>query len=113
MVARKYSKEVADVQHISKSQGSYIRVHFKNTFEVAAQLKNMPLLKALSYLKDVKEHKQCVPFRRYAGGIGRTAQAKQFGTTRGRWPEKSCTIMQGLLENAKANAEVRRKICVI
>jgi large subunit ribosomal protein L17e len=43
----------------------------------------MKLTKAYSYLSDVKDHKQVVPFRRFAGGVGRASQAKQFKTTRG------------------------------
>jgi len=43
----------------------------------------LKLTKAYSYLSDVKDHKQVVPFRRFAGGIGRASQAKQFKTTKG------------------------------
>lgn len=43
----------------------------------------MNLQKAYTYLSDVKDHKQVIPFRRFAGGIGRATQAKQFGTTKG------------------------------
>ena len=46
----------------------------------------------------------CVPFRRYNGKIGRTAQAKEWGQTKGRWPRKSVTAMLSLLKNAEANA---------
>ena len=45
----------------------------------------MNLKKAYTYLGDVQEHKQIIPFRRYAGGIGRASQAKQFKTTKGAW----------------------------
>ncbi|KAF9150622.1 60S ribosomal protein L17, partial [Linnemannia schmuckeri] len=44
------------------SRGSYLRVHFKNTREVAAAISGMKLKKALTYLEDVKEHKQAIPF---------------------------------------------------
>lgn len=44
----------------------------------------MKLTKAYTYLADVQEHKQVIPFRRFAGGIGRAGQAKQFGTTKGQ-----------------------------
>ena len=51
--------------------------------EVAAALSGMKLAKAYTYLGDVTEHKQIIPFRRFAGGIGRASQAKQFKTTKG------------------------------
>jgi len=43
----------------------------------------MKLTKAYSYLGDVQEHKQVVPFRRFNGGVGRASQAKQFKATQG------------------------------
>jgi len=86
------------------ARASYLRVHFKNTHETAAALQGMPVAKALRYLEDVQEHKQCVPFRRFNGGVGRTAQAKAFKTTQGRWPVKSAKLLHRLLKNAASNA---------
>jgi large subunit ribosomal protein L17e len=43
----------------------------------------LKLTKAYTYLGDVKEHKQVIPFRRFNGGVGRASQAKQFGATQG------------------------------
>jgi len=43
------------------------------------------LQKAYTYLADVQEKKQIIPFRRFAGGIGRASQAKQFKTTKGEF----------------------------
>lgn len=43
----------------------------------------MKLSKAYTYLGDVQEHKQCIPFRRFNGGVGRTGQAKQFKAVQG------------------------------
>ena len=89
-----------------KASGSYLRVHFKNTRETAMAIKNMKVDKALAYFSDVLAHKQCIPFRRFNGGVGRTAQAKVFGVTQGRWPVKSVEFLTNLLKNAKSNAEV-------
>ena len=91
----------------AKASGSYLRVHFKNTREVAASISGKKLEKAVAFLKDVAEHKQAVPFRRFDGGIGRTAQGKAHGVTRARWPVKSVEFVLGLLKNAEANAEVK------
>ena len=44
----------------------------------------MKLQKAYAYLGNVVEHKQAIPFRRFNGGVGRTAQAKEFKTTQGK-----------------------------
>lgn len=91
-----------------KARGSDLRVHFKNTREAAFALKDMSLKKANKYLQDVLDHKQCVAFRKFKEGVGRTAQAKNNGGTDGvgRWPEKSCRFLLDLLKNAESNAEV-------
>ena len=43
----------------------------------------MNVKKAFTYLSDVVEHKQVVPFRRFNGSIGRASQAKAFKETKG------------------------------
>jgi large subunit ribosomal protein L17e len=65
----------------------------------------MTLKKATKYLNAVIDHKDCIPFRIHHGGVGRTAQAKKYGTSQGRWPEKSCKVVLDLLRNAASNAE--------
>lgn len=65
----------------------------------------MPLKRAQAYLKNVIGKKECIPFRRFNGGVGRCAQAKQFGTTQGRWPKKSAEFLLQLLRNAESNAD--------
>lgn len=80
-------------------------MHYKNTRETAAALSGMPLQKALVYLDNVAAHKQCVPFRRHNGDVGRTPQANEFKWTQGRWPVKSVKFLRDLLKNAEANAD--------
>jgi ribosomal protein uL22 len=91
----------------AQARGSYLRVHFKNTREVAAAIQGKSYKKAVAYLTDVTAMKQAIPFRRFAGGIGRTAQGKAHGVSRARWPVKSVEFIMGLLKNAEANAEVK------
>ncbi|KAG2009932.1 ste16 [Coprinopsis cinerea AmutBmut pab1-1] len=91
----------------SRARGEYLRTHFKNMREVAAALTGLELQKAYAYLSDVKDHKRVIPFRRFAGGIGRTGQAKEFKTTKGRWPEKSIKFITRLLKNAESNADAK------
>ena len=42
----------------AKARGSYLRVHFKNTREVAASIAGKKLSKAVSFLRDVTDFKQ-------------------------------------------------------
>ena len=48
----------------------------------------LKLVKAYSYLGDVKEHKRVIPFRRFSGGVGRASQAKEFKATQGVYEGK-------------------------
>ncbi|CAD7703177.1 unnamed protein product [Ostreobium quekettii] len=107
MVAKKYSTDAPNPTKSCKARGSDLRVHFKNTRESCFAIRRMELGKAKKYLEDVLNHKRCIPFRRFCGGVGRTSQAKNEGSTtgQGRWPKKSCEVLLNLLKNAESNAE--------
>jgi large subunit ribosomal protein L17e len=47
--------------------------------EAAKQLKNKPLRRAVDYLKNVIARRECVPYLRYNGGVGRCAQVSALG----------------------------------
>ena len=87
---------------------SYISAcSLQNTRETAFAIRKLPLNKAKRYLEDVLAHKQAIPFRRFCGGVGRTAQAKnRHSNGQGRWPVKSAKFILDLLKNAESNAEV-------
>lgn len=72
MTNSRYTYTPSDDQKCAKAKGSYLRVHFKNTREAAQAVKGMKVTLALEYLQAVKEHKRCIPFRRFKGGVGRT-----------------------------------------
>jgi large subunit ribosomal protein L17e len=103
----RYSREPENPSKSVKARGSYLRVHFKNTREVGNAIKYMPLRRAIKYLKNVIEHKEIIPFKRFNGGVGRKAQCKQFGACQGRWPQKSARFVLDLLKNAESNAELK------
>ncbi|XP_011679723.1 60S ribosomal protein L17 [Strongylocentrotus purpuratus] len=103
----RYSQEPENSAKSCKARGSYLRVHFKNTRETAQAIKHMHVRKAIRFLKDVTNKKQCVPFRRFNACIGRKAQAKAWNHTQGRWPKKSAEFLLQLLKNAESNAEYK------
>ncbi|XP_074650707.1 large ribosomal subunit protein uL22-like [Tubulanus polymorphus] len=103
----RYSLDPENVAKSAKAKGSHLRVHFKNTRETAQVIKHMHLSRAKKFLKNVIDKKEIVPFRRFMGGVGRHAQAKQWRTTQGRWPKKSATFLLDLLKNAESNAEYK------
>ena len=102
-----YSWDSENPTKSCKARGTNLRVHFKNTRETSHTIRKMPLKRAVQYLKNVITKKECVPFRRFTGGIGRCAQAKQWKTTTARWPKKSAEFLLQLLRNAESNAEYK------
>lgn len=103
----RYAHNAENPEKTAKARGQHLRTHFKNTREVAAALTGLKLSKAYKYLGDVQEHRDVIPFRRFNGGVGRAAQAKNHGTTQGRWPVKSIGFLLRLLKNAEANADAK------
>lgn len=103
----KYARDPDNTSKSAKAKGSDLRTHFKNTRESAQAIKHMEVDKAKKYLEDVLEHKRVIPFRRFCGGVGRTAQAQneKQSNGQGRWPAKSCEFLLALLKNAESNAE--------
>jgi large subunit ribosomal protein L17e len=70
----RYGAEHIETGKSARSRGSYLRVSFKNTRETAQAINGWKLERALQFLENVKEKKEAVPMRRYAGSTGRTAQ---------------------------------------
>ncbi|XP_040097354.1 60S ribosomal protein L17-like [Oryx dammah] len=98
-----------DPENLTKScgsRGSDLCVHFKNIRETAQAIKGVHIQKATKDLKEVTLKKQCIPFHGYNGGVGRCAQARQWGWTQGRWPRKSAQVLLYVLKNAESNAEL-------
>nr|CCC94465.1 putative 60S ribosomal protein L17 [Trypanosoma congolense IL3000] len=99
-----YSRKPQVSAKTAKAKISDLRCHYKNTFETANVINGMPLRKAQQLYRQVLAKTRCIPFKRYNGKIGNTAQAKEWGQTKGRWPRKSVVAMLSLLKNAEANA---------
>jgi large subunit ribosomal protein L17e len=54
----------------------------------------------MSFLKS-----NCVPSRRYNGGVGQCAQVTQWGWTQNQWPEKTAEFLLCVFKDAESNAE--------
>jgi large subunit ribosomal protein L17e len=123
-MAMKYSYEIHDPSKAVRARIDNAKVSFKNTREASGTLRKRKVVDAIQYLRNVVAKTECVPFRRYNRGCGRTAQAKKFSIpdrevtkpngekevrrgyvqVKGRWPKKSAEFLISLLENLKENA---------
>ncbi|KAI5308360.1 60S ribosomal protein L17 [Ascosphaera atra] len=103
----RYANQSIPSAKSARSRGSYLRVSFKNTRETCQAIKGWKLQRAVTFLENVIAKKEAVPMRRFAGSTGRTAQGKQFGVTKARWPVKSAEFVLGLIKNAEANADTK------
>ena len=102
-----YARNPTNEDKAVKANATNLRVHYKQCREVGHHLKGKKVVDALKYLERVTEFKSAVPFKRYTGGIGRHAQAKEFKVSGDKvaWPIKAAKAYIGLLNNLVANAE--------
>lgn len=103
----RYAATAANPAKSVSARGSFLRVSYKNTREACQAVNGWNLKKAQKYLDQVLDHQRAIPFRRFNGSIGRTAQGKEFGVTKARWPVKSVNFIKDLLRNAESNAEAK------
>ena len=87
------AKAMLREQHISK----------KHSKAIAREIKGMEAREAVTYLEEVIEGEQSVPFRQHNSGIGHRKDID--GWDAGRYPEKASEAFLDLLENAVGNAD--------
>ena len=75
----------------------------KHAKEIAREVKGRTAADAVSYLKDVIDGEQSVPFRQHNSGVGHRKDID--GWDAGRYPEKVSKAYLDLFENAIGNAE--------
>lgn len=104
-MSKKFSIQIEDPSRSVFLKIENANIKFKNTREICAVLKNKGIIQARKYLSDVIKMKQCVPITRYGDKCGRTAQAKAFGTDRGKWPQRPARYIIKILDDLKSEAE--------
>lgn len=103
----RYSAEPDNPAKTCKAKSVNLRTHFKKMREVGHAIRHKKLKDAQKYLENVLEFKTAVPFKRFTGGCGRHAQAKNLNAPGDQvgWPVKSAKMMLDLLRNLEANGE--------
>ena len=105
-MAPKYSKKPDNKDKAAKASGSHIRVHFKHCREIANAIKGKSVVAAKTYLENVLQYKDAIPFTKYTGGIGRHSAAKKYKTPGDKvaWPQKATKTFLDLLTNIASNS---------
>ena len=108
-MAPKYSKKIDNESKVAKASGSHIRVHFKHCREIANAIKGKSVVQAKTYLENVLQYKDAIPFTKYTGGIGRHSAAKKYKTPGDKvaWPQKATKTFLDLLTNIASNSQAK------
>merc|ERR1712062_37940 len=106
-MARGYQTAVPEVGKCAVAKYNHAKVSFKNTYSVVRVMRGMKLAQAKDYAEQVLRRERCVPMVRFNENCGRTAQAKEWGSTsaKGRWPVKRIKFAGKMINKAEANAK--------
>jgi len=100
-----YSVTELDPERTVKASGREVRVSHKAAREVCNAIKGMMVSEAKTFLQQVMQKKQPVPFRRFKKKVGhRHGLEKAFA---GRYPVKAAQKILEVLEGAEANADFK------
>lgn len=75
--------------------------------EIISKIKGKPLQNAMRFLENVVSHKEFLPIKVYNNNVAHRKGEAKSGVKSGRYPEKACKIVLGLLESVKANADYK------
>jgi large subunit ribosomal protein L17e len=105
----RYSNAPEKKEKVAQASGSYVRVHFKHCREIGEAIKGLTISKAKSYLENVLQYKEAIPFTKYTGGIGRHSAGKIYKAPGDKvaWPQKATKTFLDLLTNIHSNAEAK------
>ena len=105
MAKIKYAFKEEDKAKSAKAVGNSLQISPKHAVELCRELRGKKLDVAKSYLENVINMDQPVPFKRHNKQVGHRKGLKGWPT--GRYPVKAATQILKVLENAEANAEYK------
>jgi large subunit ribosomal protein L22 len=97
-----YSVE-ADPETTAKGMLRDRPISLKHSKAISRQIKGQTVAEAQSYLHDVIDEVQSVPFKQHNSGVGHRSDID--GWDAGRYPEKASKAFLELLENVSNNAD--------
>ena len=103
MAEYNYTIKMAEEEHIAKAAGRALPISTKQSIEICAFIRHIPLEKAKKKLVEVINKKSAIPFKRFNGDVGH----RKGKIAAGRYPEKASGYILKLLETVEANAQFK------
>jgi large subunit ribosomal protein L22 len=89
----------------AKAMAYEINVSPKHCIEILRQIRGMSTVRAKTFLQNVIDKKESVPFKRFARNVGHKRHQSGWGS--GRYPVKASKEILKLVKHAEANAEYK------
>jgi len=102
-----YAISGLDPDKTAKAVGRDVKVSPKPVREICNCIKGMMLDKAKTFLENVVDMKQAVPFKRHNKHQGHRKGLDKFKWDAGRYPVKAAREVLAVIENAENNAEYK------
>jgi large subunit ribosomal protein L22 len=99
-----YQKELPE-KKTARVHKTNLRISTKYATEFSNYFKGKNVNKAIKILIDIQEKKDHLPLKKYTLKVGHKKGQAKRGTPTGRYPIKASKVIQGMLEEVKANAE--------
>lgn len=99
----KYSQK-EDEAKVARAQGYDMDISYKDLANICTAIRGKTVDKARRILQDAIDLKMPIAYHQFNTGLGHRSQ---LGGQKGRYPKKECKAMQGILENAIANARTK------
>jgi len=96
-----------DAERLAKAAGRDLRIKPKHAREICAAIKGMKINQAKTFLENVIQLKQSVPFRRHKKKLAHKKDLKQFKWYAGRYPQKAASRIYEILASVESNAEYK------
>jgi large subunit ribosomal protein L22 len=93
-----------DPESTARARGKDLRVSYKNSIEICRAIRGMAVEDAKSYLENVMEKKQAVPFIKHKGHIN---HRKGAGFGPGKFPVNAAKAVLDLIQVVENNAEYK------
>lgn len=107
MVKRDYQIEARRTHKLATARMANQRASLKYSVELMREIKGMRLERALQFVRNIREHKEHIPLKKYVRKMPHRKGRAVSGTKTGKYAHGTVEIFARLLESVKANADYK------